>query len=114
MILFDLRQNLQMCVGPLFHILLTNIEDKIQGTTSKPDRCLLFEQHVYCFIIQNLTSLKVHLSFKTTVHLLFPDSKNLLLNLRSAAPQWSDSGIKCVKVQLKTKFLELLFVCLLI
>uniref|UniRef100_A0A9J7YEL1 Acid phosphatase 6, lysophosphatidic n=1 Tax=Cyprinus carpio carpio TaxID=630221 RepID=A0A9J7YEL1_CYPCA len=32
------RLNLQMCVGPLFHTLLTNIEDKIQGTMAKPDR----------------------------------------------------------------------------
>ncbi|KAK7169178.1 hypothetical protein R3I93_005236 [Phoxinus phoxinus] len=40
------RQNLQMCVGPLFQLLLTNIEDKIQGTTSNPDRKLfLYSVH---------------------------------------------------------------------
>lgn len=40
------RLNLQMCVGPLFHTLLTNIEDKIQGTMAKPDRKLfLYSVH---------------------------------------------------------------------
>lgn len=57
--LFVLRQNLQMSVGPLFDILLTNIEDKIQGPTSKPDRCLHFERHIYCFVILNLTYFNV-------------------------------------------------------
>ncbi|XP_051564912.1 lysophosphatidic acid phosphatase type 6 [Myxocyprinus asiaticus] len=40
------RQNLQICVGPLFQLLLTNIEDKVQGTTSNPDRKLfLYSVH---------------------------------------------------------------------
>ncbi|XP_052004599.1 lysophosphatidic acid phosphatase type 6-like [Xyrauchen texanus] len=40
------RQNLQMCVGPLFQLLITNIEDKVQGITSYPDRKLfLYSVH---------------------------------------------------------------------
>ncbi|KAA0715693.1 Lysophosphatidic acid phosphatase type 6 [Triplophysa tibetana] len=40
------RQIVQMCVGPFFNILLTNIEDKVQGTTSNADRKLfLYSVH---------------------------------------------------------------------
>ncbi|XP_069569779.1 lysophosphatidic acid phosphatase type 6 [Brachyistius frenatus] len=40
------RENLQLCVGPLLHILLDNIEEKLQGTSSEPNRKLfLYSAH---------------------------------------------------------------------
>lgn len=40
------RENLQLCVGPLLHILLANIEEKLQGTSSEPNRKLfLYSAH---------------------------------------------------------------------
>lgn len=40
------RQIVQMCVGPFFHMLITNIEDKVQGISSYPDRKLfLYSVH---------------------------------------------------------------------
>ncbi|NP_001133278.1 lysophosphatidic acid phosphatase type 6 isoform X1 [Salmo salar] len=40
------RENLQLCVGPLLHILMGNIEDKLQDTTSEPNRKLfLYSAH---------------------------------------------------------------------
>ncbi|NP_001103850.1 lysophosphatidic acid phosphatase type 6 [Danio rerio] len=40
------RQNLQMCVGPLLNMLVTNMEDKIQSSPSKQDRKLfLYSVH---------------------------------------------------------------------
>lgn len=35
------RENLQLCVGPLLHTLLSNIDDKLQGNSSEPNRKLL-------------------------------------------------------------------------
>lgn len=32
------RESLQLSVGPLLHILLSNIEEKVQGTSSEPER----------------------------------------------------------------------------
>lgn len=32
------RENLQLCVGPLLHTMLFNIEEKLQGTSSEPNR----------------------------------------------------------------------------
>ena len=32
------RENLQLCVGPLLHMLMGNIEEKLQGTAAEPDR----------------------------------------------------------------------------
>ncbi|XP_030642300.1 lysophosphatidic acid phosphatase type 6 [Chanos chanos] len=38
--------NLQLCVGPLLHTLLTNMDDKVQGTSSDPNRKLfLYSVH---------------------------------------------------------------------
>ncbi|KAI9530307.1 hypothetical protein NQZ68_004324 [Dissostichus eleginoides] len=40
------RENLQLCVGPLMHKMLTNIEGKLQGTSSEPKRKLfLYSAH---------------------------------------------------------------------
>ncbi|KAM6934228.1 lysophosphatidic acid phosphatase type 6 [Xenentodon cancila] len=40
------RENLQLCVGPFLHILLDNIEEKLQGSSSEPDRKLfLYSAH---------------------------------------------------------------------
>lgn len=40
------RQNLQLCVGPLLHMMLSNIEEKAQGTSSEPNRKLfLYSAH---------------------------------------------------------------------
>ncbi|XP_029315690.1 lysophosphatidic acid phosphatase type 6 [Cottoperca gobio] len=40
------RENLQLCVGPLLHTLLANIEEKLQGTSSEPNRKLfLYSAH---------------------------------------------------------------------
>ncbi|XP_026151364.1 lysophosphatidic acid phosphatase type 6 [Mastacembelus armatus] len=40
------RQNLQLCVGPVLHTLLTNTEEKLQGTSSEPSRKLfLYSAH---------------------------------------------------------------------
>lgn len=40
------RKNLQLCVGPLLQILLGNIEEKLQGTSSEPNRKLfLYSAH---------------------------------------------------------------------
>lgn len=40
------RENLQMCVGPLLHTLLDNIDQKVQETSSEPDRKLfLYSAH---------------------------------------------------------------------
>ncbi|XP_064800255.1 lysophosphatidic acid phosphatase type 6-like isoform X2 [Oncorhynchus masou masou] len=40
------RENLQLCVGPLFHTLMGNIEDHLQGTTSESNRKLfLYSAH---------------------------------------------------------------------
>uniref|UniRef100_A0A7N6A3P4 Acid phosphatase 6, lysophosphatidic n=1 Tax=Anabas testudineus TaxID=64144 RepID=A0A7N6A3P4_ANATE len=40
------RENLQMCVGPLLYTLLANIDEKLQGTLSEPDRKLfLYSAH---------------------------------------------------------------------
>ncbi|XP_054471466.1 lysophosphatidic acid phosphatase type 6 isoform X2 [Anoplopoma fimbria] len=40
------RENLQLCVGPLLHSFLTNIEEKLEGTVSEPDRKLfLYSAH---------------------------------------------------------------------
>lgn len=40
------RENLQLCVGPLLHVLLDNIEEKLQGTSSEPNRKLfLYSAH---------------------------------------------------------------------
>ncbi|XP_041739170.1 lysophosphatidic acid phosphatase type 6-like isoform X2 [Coregonus clupeaformis] len=40
------RENLQLCVGPLLHTLMDNIEDKLQDTTSEPNRKLfLYSAH---------------------------------------------------------------------
>ncbi|XP_028249460.1 lysophosphatidic acid phosphatase type 6 [Parambassis ranga] len=40
------RENLQLCVGPLLHTLLDNIEEKLQGTSSEPNRKLfLYSAH---------------------------------------------------------------------
>ncbi|KAK2839892.1 hypothetical protein Q5P01_013632 [Channa striata] len=40
------RENLQLCVGPLLHTLLVNIDEKLQGTSSAPDRKLfLYSAH---------------------------------------------------------------------
>lgn len=40
------RESLQLCVGPLLHILLANIEEKLQGTSSEPNRKLfLYSAH---------------------------------------------------------------------
>ncbi|XP_042282251.1 lysophosphatidic acid phosphatase type 6 isoform X3 [Thunnus maccoyii] len=39
-------ENLQLCVGPLLHMLLFNIEEKLQGTSSEPNRKLfLYSAH---------------------------------------------------------------------
>ncbi|XP_033471020.1 lysophosphatidic acid phosphatase type 6 [Epinephelus lanceolatus] len=40
------RENLQLCVGRLLHTLLTNIDEKVQGTSSEPNRKLfLYSAH---------------------------------------------------------------------
>lgn len=40
------RDNLQLCVGPLLHTLLTNFDEKLQGTSSEPNRKLfLYSAH---------------------------------------------------------------------
>ncbi|KAM4557921.1 lysophosphatidic acid phosphatase type 6 [Odontesthes bonariensis] len=40
------RENLQLCVGPLLHTLINNIEEKLQGSSSEPDRKLfLYSAH---------------------------------------------------------------------
>ncbi|XP_019750991.1 lysophosphatidic acid phosphatase type 6 [Hippocampus comes] len=40
------RENLQLCVGPLLHMLLVNIDEKLQGTSSEPNRKLfLYSAH---------------------------------------------------------------------
>ncbi|XP_049449803.1 lysophosphatidic acid phosphatase type 6 [Epinephelus fuscoguttatus] len=40
------RENLKLCVGRLLHILLTNIDEKVQGTSSEPNRKLfLYSAH---------------------------------------------------------------------
>ncbi|KAF4087290.1 hypothetical protein AMELA_G00094150 [Ameiurus melas] len=40
------RENLQLCVGPVFHTLLTNMETKVQGNASDSDRKLfLYSVH---------------------------------------------------------------------
>lgn len=40
------RENLQLCVGPLLHTLLANMEEKLQGTSSEPNRKLfLYSAH---------------------------------------------------------------------
>uniref|UniRef100_A0A672GRU2 Acid phosphatase 6, lysophosphatidic n=1 Tax=Salarias fasciatus TaxID=181472 RepID=A0A672GRU2_SALFA len=40
------RENLQLSVGPLLHILLNNIEEKVQGTSAEPNRKLfLYSVH---------------------------------------------------------------------
>ncbi|KAJ4932912.1 hypothetical protein JOQ06_029750 [Pogonophryne albipinna] len=40
------RENLQLCVGPLMHTMLANIEGKLQGTSSEPKRKLfLYSAH---------------------------------------------------------------------
>uniref|UniRef100_UPI0037E739D1 lysophosphatidic acid phosphatase type 6 n=1 Tax=Semicossyphus pulcher TaxID=241346 RepID=UPI0037E739D1 len=40
------RENLQLCVGPLLHTLLANIDEKLQGSSSEPDRKLfLYSAH---------------------------------------------------------------------
>lgn len=40
------RENLQLCVGPLLHILLTNIDEKLQGTSPELNRKLfLYSAH---------------------------------------------------------------------
>ncbi|MCJ8732318.1 hypothetical protein PDJAM_G00209960 [Pangasius djambal] len=40
------RENLQLCVGPVLHTLLTNMETKVQGNTSDSDRKLfLYSVH---------------------------------------------------------------------
>ncbi|XP_029937416.1 lysophosphatidic acid phosphatase type 6 isoform X2 [Myripristis murdjan] len=40
------RENLQLCVGPLLHTLMVNIEEKLQGTSSEPNRKLfLYSAH---------------------------------------------------------------------
>ncbi|TWW80926.1 lysophosphatidic acid phosphatase type 6 [Takifugu flavidus] len=42
----NLRETLQLSVGPLLHILLSNIEEKVQGTSSEPERKLfLYSAH---------------------------------------------------------------------
>ncbi|XP_037096024.1 lysophosphatidic acid phosphatase type 6 [Syngnathus acus] len=39
-------ENLQLCVGPLLHMLLLNIDEKLQGTSSEPNRKLfLYSAH---------------------------------------------------------------------
>ena len=32
------QENLQLCVGPLLHMLMSNIEEKLQGTAAERDR----------------------------------------------------------------------------
>lgn len=40
------RENLQLCVGPLLNMMLNNMEEKIQGTSSEPSRKLfLYSAH---------------------------------------------------------------------
>ncbi|XP_035029825.2 lysophosphatidic acid phosphatase type 6 [Hippoglossus stenolepis] len=40
------RENLQLCVGPLLHTLLSNLDEKVQGTSSEPNRKLfLYSAH---------------------------------------------------------------------
>ncbi|XP_059895377.1 lysophosphatidic acid phosphatase type 6 isoform X2 [Gadus macrocephalus] len=40
------RENLQLCVGPLLHMLMGNIEEKLLGTAAEPDRKLfLYSAH---------------------------------------------------------------------
>lgn len=40
------RENLKLCVGPLLHIFLSNIEEKLQDTSSEPNRKLfLYSAH---------------------------------------------------------------------
>ncbi|XP_036964669.1 lysophosphatidic acid phosphatase type 6 [Acanthopagrus latus] len=40
------RENLQLCVGPLLHTLLSNIDKKLEGTSSEPNRKLfLYSAH---------------------------------------------------------------------
>ncbi|KAJ3592363.1 hypothetical protein NHX12_007490 [Muraenolepis orangiensis] len=40
------RENLQLCVGPLLHMLMGNMEEKLQGTAAEPDRKLfLYSAH---------------------------------------------------------------------
>ncbi|KAM4609169.1 lysophosphatidic acid phosphatase type 6 [Polymixia lowei] len=40
------RENLQLCVGPLLHTMMLNIEEKLQGTSSEPNRKLfLYSAH---------------------------------------------------------------------
>ncbi|XP_033468213.1 lysophosphatidic acid phosphatase type 6-like [Epinephelus lanceolatus] len=40
------RENLQLCVGRLLHTLLTNIDEKVQGTSLEPNRKLfLYSAH---------------------------------------------------------------------
>uniref|UniRef100_A0A671W9Y0 Acid phosphatase 6, lysophosphatidic n=1 Tax=Sparus aurata TaxID=8175 RepID=A0A671W9Y0_SPAAU len=40
------RENLQLCVGPLLHTLLSNIDTKLEGTSSEPNRKLfLYSAH---------------------------------------------------------------------
>ncbi|KAG7260283.1 hypothetical protein CRUP_015955 [Coryphaenoides rupestris] len=40
------RENLQLCVGPLLHMLMENMEEKLQGTAAEPNRKLfLYSAH---------------------------------------------------------------------
>ncbi|KAL2081398.1 hypothetical protein ACEWY4_023251 [Coilia grayii] len=40
------RENLQLCVGPLLHTVLSNMEEKVKGTSSEPNRKLfLYSVH---------------------------------------------------------------------
>ncbi|CAN9497670.1 unnamed protein product [Ophioblennius macclurei] len=40
------RENLQLCIGPLLHIMVKNMEEKVQGTSSEPNRKLfLYSAH---------------------------------------------------------------------
>ncbi|XP_057707799.1 lysophosphatidic acid phosphatase type 6 [Corythoichthys intestinalis] len=40
------RENLQLCVGPLLHMLLLNMEEKLKGSSSEPNRKLfLYSAH---------------------------------------------------------------------
>ncbi|XP_068602831.1 lysophosphatidic acid phosphatase type 6 [Brachionichthys hirsutus] len=57
------REKLQLCVGPVFHTLLANIEEKLQGGSAEPDRKLyLYSVHdttlIPCLMAMGIFHLK--------------------------------------------------------
>lgn len=63
------RETLQLSVGPLLHIMLNNIEEKVQGTSSEPNRLEHWDDHTPLCLHGLIFTLSHTESYFCTLHM---------------------------------------------